>query len=53
VYEEAPEFGKEQEIIWLPKSQVEPLNYGVEDLAPDSWEQLIIPIWLTEEKGLV
>lgn len=53
VYEEEPKFGKEQELIWLPKSKIEPLLFNMNDLYEGGLEDLLIPEWLAAEKGLI
>ena len=49
VYENVPEFGIEQELIWIPKSEVESDNIT----ETDSLVTIEIPEWLATEKGLV
>lgn len=35
--------------VWLPKSQIE----NPDDLSPGDSGEIIVPVWLAEEKGLV
>jgi len=49
IYENEPEFGVEQELIWIPKSKVESDNI----IEANSIVTIEIPEWLATDKGLI